>query len=102
VQISGNKVKLRLLDNSDWELFKILNTCPVIMEYVYEPFTIEETLERFKVRTQPWNDKSDQWLCFAIDEINSETKLGSIGLKITKSSSENCGSGLFIENRSTE
>jgi len=101
VQISGNKVKLRLLDNSDWELFKILNTCPVIMEYVYEPFTIEETLERFKVRTQPWNDKSDQWLCFAIDEINSETKLGSIGLKITKSSSENCGSRLFIEKRST-
>ncbi len=83
MQISGNKISLRLLDKSDWELFLVLNTCPKIMKYVYEPFSLEETKERFEERIQPWDDKSDQWLCFAIDENNSGNKLGSIGLKIT-------------------
>lgn len=83
MKISGSKVNLRLLDKSDWELFMILNTCPKIMKYVYEPFTIEETKVRFEERIQPWNDKSNQWLCFAIEEICSGKKLGSIGLKIT-------------------
>ncbi|MBA6293781.1 GNAT family N-acetyltransferase [Colwellia sp. MB3u-70] len=83
MQISGSKIKLRLLDRSDWELFKLLNTCPQIMEHVYEPFSIEETEERFKCRIQPWNDKSDQWLSLTIEEIDSGEKLGSIGLKIT-------------------
>ena len=83
MQISGSKVNLRLLDKYDWELFKVLNTCPKIMKHVYEPFSIEETKERFEERIQPWSDKSDQWLCLAIDEINSGNKLGSIGLKIT-------------------
>tara|TARA_R110002050_G_scaffold215109_3_gene351253 strand:+ start:76 stop:603 length:528 start_codon:yes stop_codon:yes gene_type:complete len=82
VQILGSKVKLRFLDKSDWELFKQLNTCPKIMAHVYEPFTIEETKQRFEERTQPWNDKAEQWLCFAIDELNSGGKIGSIGLKI--------------------
>ena len=83
MKISGDRIKLRLLDDSDWELFKHLNTSPQIMEHVYEPFSIEETKKRFEERTQPWNDKSDQWLCLAIDEIDSGKKLGSIGLKIT-------------------
>jgi len=83
MKVSGSKVNLRLLDKSDWELFKILNTCPNIMKHVYEPFSIEETKQRFDIRTQPWSDKSDQWLCLAIDEISSGEKLGSIGLKIT-------------------
>ena len=53
------------------------------MKYVCEPLSIEETKERFEERIQPWNEKSDQWLCFAIEEICSGRKLGSIGLKIT-------------------
>lgn len=83
MQISGNKVNLRLLNESDWELFKILNTCPKIMGYVYEPFSLEETKKRFDERTQPWHDKSDQWLSFAIDDIESGKAIGSIGIKIT-------------------
>ena len=83
MQISGSKISLRLLDKSDWELFLVLNTCPKIMKFVYEPFSIEETKERFEERIQPWNDKSDQWLCLVIEEIDSGEKLGSIGLKIT-------------------
>lgn len=53
------------------------------MKHVYKPLSIEETQERFRERTQPWNDKSDQWLCLTIDEIDSGKKLGTIGLKIT-------------------
>lgn len=83
MQILESRIKLRLLDDSDWELFKHLNTSPQIMEHVYEPFSIAETKKRFEERIQPWNIKSDQWLCFVIDEINSGKKLGSIGLKVT-------------------
>jgi [ribosomal protein S5]-alanine N-acetyltransferase len=83
VKISSNTINLRLLDKSDWELFKVLNTCPKIMEHVFEPFSIEETKKRFEERTQPWDGEVGQWLCLAIDEINSGEKLGSIGLKIT-------------------
>ena len=83
MQISGSKIRLRVLDKSDWELFRILNTCPKIMEHVYEPFSLEETKKRFQERIQPWNDQSDQWLGFAIDQIESGKAIGSIGLKIT-------------------
>jgi RimJ/RimL family protein N-acetyltransferase len=83
VNISGIQINLRLLDSSDWELFKILNTCPEIMEHVYEPFSVDEAKERFEIRIQPWTRRSDQWLSLAIDEVNSGIKLGSIGLKIT-------------------
>lgn len=83
MQIPGSRINLRLLDKTDWDLFKQLNTCPIIMKHVYEPFSIEETKKRFEERIQPWSDKSDLWLCLAIDETNSDGKLGSIGLKIT-------------------
>lgn len=83
MKISANKIAIRLLDDSDWELFKELNTCPEIMRYVYDPFCINETRKRFEERIQPWNYELEQWLCFTIDEKGSGNKLGSIGLKIT-------------------
>ncbi len=83
MDISGSKVNLRLLNESDWELFLELNTCPNIMKYVYEPFSVEEAKARFEARIKPWDKKSDQWLCLTIEEQGSGKKLGSIGLKIT-------------------
>jgi len=82
VNLSNNRVKLVRLDESDYELFVQLRTCPDIMEHIYTPFTEQEAKERFNVHLKPWSMDSAEWLSFTIVLLSTDEKVGDIGLKI--------------------
>jgi len=82
MQIKSNRIKIQLLDWSDWELFKELNQCPKIMEHLYDRLPLDQIKTVFKSRIRPINKKSDSW-CFSISDSVTGEKLGNIGLKLT-------------------
>jgi len=83
MQLTGQRIKLALLDETDLALFIEISMSPEMMEHVYAPCTYEEATEAFIAKSKPWSRESDDWLSFGISEISSGEKLGSIGLKIT-------------------
>mgnify|MGYP005810192745 CR=1 FL=1 len=81
MQIIGSRVKLQPLEQSDWELFKALNQCPIIMEHLYDRLPLDEVRTVFESRIRPFTEDSDSW-CFSISDVNTGEKLGNIGLKL--------------------
>ena len=82
MKITGSRIKLHPLEQSDWELFKELNQCPKIMEHVYDRLSLDQIKTVFKSRIQPITENSDSWY-FSINESTTGEKLGNIGLKVT-------------------
>lgn len=96
MEIVGKRIKLEKLDQSDWPVFKELYTNPKVMKHVYDPFTEDVARKVFEARLEPWNENSDGWLSFSINDLASETKLGIIGLKITKHSAKIAEVGVML------
>jgi len=82
VQLADKKIKLSPFDKSDLKLFVEMSMCPQIMDHISKPLTYDEAKTLFDIRSQPWDIKSDGWFSLCITEIESDEKLGSIGLKI--------------------
>ncbi len=97
MQLTGQRIKLSLFDDSDLELFVEISMCPKMMEHVYDPFSFEEANEAFNAKSQPWSMESDSWLSFGITEISTDEKIGSIGLKITNHASKIAEVGFMIK-----
>lgn len=83
MKISGTKIHLKQLDESDWPVFKNLYTNSEIMKHVYDTFDEDVAREVFESRLIPWDKNGDDWLSFSINELSTQTKLGVIGLKMT-------------------
>lgn len=83
MEILGTRVKLEQFTQSDWPIFKELNTSPQVMRHVYDPFPEDVAREIFESRLEPWNENSDGWLSLSINGISTKEKLGVIGLKVT-------------------
>jgi RimJ/RimL family protein N-acetyltransferase len=82
MHLADETITLLPFDESDFELFLEISTCPQIMRHVGKTLTYDEVKLIFKIRLQPWNRQSDGWLLFCITEIANGEKLGSIGLRI--------------------
>ena len=96
MEIVGKRIKLEKFTQSDWSVFKELYTDPKVMKHVYDPFTEDVAREVFESRLEPWNENSDGWLSFSINDLASETKLGIIGIKITKHSTKIAEVGFML------
>lgn len=55
---------------------------PETMKHVYAPFTYEEAVAAFEIKSRPWTPESNSWLSFSISSLDSGEKLGHLGLKI--------------------
>ena len=82
MELTNSKLKLLKYNESDFELYKEMRMCPNMMEHVYDPFTLDEVKERFKVHLQEWSMDSKDWLSFSITLISTGDKVGDIGLKV--------------------
>ncbi|WP_295029701.1 GNAT family N-acetyltransferase [Shewanella sp.] len=80
--LSSPRIKLSPFDETDKELFVEFAICPKTMEHIYAPFTYEEAIAAFEVKSQPWTIASNGWLSLSISAVDSGEKLGHMGLKI--------------------
>ena len=79
----GERIQLRLMDESDWPLFKEINTNPRLMAHIRDIQPEEQLEEMFRQRVCPsWNPESPDWLPLSIIEQATKKPLGSIALRI--------------------
>ena len=97
MKLADERIKLLPFDESDFELFLDISTCPNVMRHVSKPFTYDEAKSAFEIRSQPWNVKSDGWLSLSITEMESDEKLGSIALKIVNHEANIAEVGFLIK-----
>ncbi|NQZ06717.1 MAG: GNAT family N-acetyltransferase [Algicola sp.] len=96
MEISSQRIKLRLFDDSDLDLFIELSVSTDIMAHVRETMTVEEAKAAFEIRKQPWTIQSGGWLSLTIIECATDQKLGSIGLKIVDSNAKIAEVGFLL------
>lgn len=82
MQLTGDRIALALLDQSDLALFIELSMSPQMMEHISDTCTFAEANAAFTAKSQPWCITSDTWLSFSISAITTGEKIGNIGLKI--------------------
>lgn len=84
MEITGEKVKLKLFTALDWPLFRALYTDATVMKHVYDPLSEEVARAVFESRLEPWAPHCDGWLSLSINDVSTGEQLGIIGLKMTK------------------
>ena len=82
VKLRGKRIELLSFDNSDLDLFIQLSMDANIMKHVYDTSTLEEAKSAFYIKAKPWHEDSEAWLTLSINAIDSQEKLGNIGIKI--------------------
>lgn len=82
MQLSDERIKLSPLCELDFEFFLDILTCSQIMKHVSKPLSHDEAKAAFKIRSQPWNIKSDGWCTLPITEIENGNKIGWIALRV--------------------
>ncbi len=82
MKICGERIALAPFDESDRALFIDMSMSAELMKHVYEPMTLQQAEEAFETKSQPWNPDSDQWLSLSITRLETQEKLGNMGLKI--------------------
>lgn len=80
VELYTERLKLRPLTDADWPYFLALNLDPDINQYVREPESEAQILEKFNQRRQTWFYASGDWLTLVIEELGSEAFVGLTGL----------------------
>lgn len=80
--MNSERLQLKPLEQSDWQLFKELNQCPILMKYVDDPRS-ESLLETiFERRTCAEMSGKKSW-DFSISNKYTGEKLGNIGIALT-------------------
>lgn len=82
MNLTNDIVTLSRFTESDIDLFSEIRTSPVMMEHVYDVFSLEACKERFKVHLLPWSIESKHWLSFVITYKETNEKVGDIGFKV--------------------
>ncbi|KZM38659.1 acetyltransferase [Marinomonas sp. SBI22] len=97
MQFSDERIKLLPFQNSDFECFLEIITCPQMMKHVYDPLTYYEAKSSFEKRLPPWELDSDKWRSFSISEIISGEKLGFISLRVVNHETKIAEVGFMIK-----
>ncbi|MPY24270.1 GNAT family N-acetyltransferase [Shewanella psychropiezotolerans] len=97
MQLSSKRITLSPFDETDKVLFIEFFMCPKTMKHIYAPFTYEEAVAAFEIKSQPWTIKSNCWLSFSISALDSGEKLGHLGLKITNHEAKIAEIGYMIK-----
>ena len=100
MHLVSNRLKLSLFNQSDKNLFIEITTDPQMMEYVYDPYTEKEANNIFNEKMKPWTINCDTWLTFGITELESNEKIGHIGLKIINHTSKIAEVGYMLKQSS--
>ena len=100
MELSGQRVQLSLLDESDFALFVEISMSKEMMEHVCDPLTYDEAKAAFHSKSKPWTIESESWLTFGISDVETGEKLGSIGLKVTNHESKVAAVGFMIKKNS--
>ncbi len=80
--LKGKRILLKSFDHSDFELFKQLWMCPINMKYIYTPLDFSAAEALFEQRSCHWHSEGNEWLSLSINCLETDEKLGNIGLKI--------------------
>lgn len=97
MQFSDERIKLLPFQNSDFECFLEIITCPQMMKHVYDPLTYDEAKSSFEKRLSPWELDSDKWRSFSISETISGEKLGFISLRVVNHEAKTAEVGFMIK-----
>lgn len=82
MQLQSQRIRLRLLCQEDWPLFKSLYTSKQLMAHTCDALTEEEAEKMFNTRLQVSMQDSAAWSSFTICCIETGNKLGSIGIRV--------------------
>jgi RimJ/RimL family protein N-acetyltransferase len=74
--LETTRLILTPITHDDWPFYYALHNAPGVMRYVADPHSAEELHTRFSARLQDWSKESDQWLCLAVQERASGSKIG--------------------------
>jgi len=77
--LQAGPLSLRLLTAADWPLFLELHRQEQVLQFVADPFTEDQILQRFEERLQPWQAGDLHWLSLVVVENQSGTATGVCG-----------------------
>ncbi len=80
LELYTDRLKLRMLQDSDWANFLALHSDPEINRYVRIPESEEVIRKKFADRSLNWTYSSCRWLTLAIESIDSGEFIGLTGL----------------------
>lgn len=95
--LKSQKIKLLPFNDSDKRLFVEISMCPQMMKHVRAPFTYKEAVAAFYDKSKPWSMGSSHWVSFGVTELQTNSKIGSIGLKITDHKNKIAEVGFMIK-----
>ncbi|NQZ23980.1 MAG: GNAT family N-acetyltransferase [Colwellia sp.] len=97
MQLSDDRINLSPLCELDFEFFVDILTCSKIMKHVSKTLTTEEAKAAFKIRSLPWDIKSDRWCTLPITKIATDEKIGWVSLRVVNHDTKTAEIGFIIK-----
>ncbi len=79
---------LRLIEESDWDLFHQLLTDPQVIRQCFNLPTLEDIRNKFEDRLKPWTPESESWLCFVVCDSKTGQPYGVTGFVLEQGEAE--------------
>lgn len=88
MKIETDRLVMTAITEQDWELFLALHTNSKVIELCFDRPNVEEVLQKFEARLEPWYKLSGAWLCLALKEKLTGQAIGITGFRVEQDQAE--------------